>query len=164
MTVVVQLLSLSDVPYGCPTQTAPALLLSAKTVLIFVDIRTITMRPPWTTTTSNHRTTLLATSILRIWLTSCDFVCPCLWLSPSDTDTIWAPSQPPWTLWSQPLPCLDLYLPPPPPPSASMIVSTGFFSSSCPPSPASSPWILFQPLRFFYHYYYYYCCCCCCCC
>ena len=41
--VVVQLPSPSDVPYGCLTQTAPALLLSAETLLIFADIRTITM-------------------------------------------------------------------------------------------------------------------------
>ena len=42
-SVVVQLLSHSDVPYGCLTRTAPALLLSAETLLIFADIRTITM-------------------------------------------------------------------------------------------------------------------------
>ena len=39
----------------------------------------------------NLRTPLLATSILRLW-SSCDSLCPCLWLSPSNTDAICLPA------------------------------------------------------------------------
>ena len=72
VTVVVQLLSRSDVPYGCPTRTAPALLLSDETV----DIRTI--KNIRTTSLDHDHSNLLDYSLRRFdtpALTSCEHVC-----------------------------------------------------------------------------------------